>query len=180
MELLEANVQVEIEAVSLHSVSEMDVLNVLSVLVMVIARSGEIVPHTVIVAPAPIAVETVLLSAIEVPVRSVLSVPAMEIALSAETVPHMEIVVLDQTVVEIDHPTETVQNVPVSANVVAVQTVPVHLVVAMTALHVGKSQNLLKSSAWRANFVWFVLTTMTHGSMTMSPVMSSTRSHVMS
>ena len=147
----------------------------------------------------------------EVPARSVLSVPAMEIAPNAVNDLPMETAVLAQSVVEIDHPTETeapvrsvpsvqvmvtvrnaanvgetdhpmvvVLNVPALATAEVVQTALVHLVVAMTALHVGKSQNSLKSSEWLANFVWFVHTTMTPGSMMMSPVMSSTRSHVMS
>ena len=180
MELLEANVQAEIEAVSLHLETVTVVRNVPSVLVMVIVLSGENDPHMVIVVLAPIAVETVLPTATEAPVRSVLTVQVMEIVPNAETVPHMVTVVLVQIVGEIDHPTEIVQNVPVSVTVEVVQIVLVLLVVVMTALLVGKSQNLLKNSAWLANCVWFVHTTMTPGSMTMSLVMSSTRSLVMS
>jgi hypothetical protein len=110
-------------------------------------------------------------------VRSVPSVPTMEIVHNEENDPHMVTEVHAQIEEMIVLPMEIVLSVHASEIAVDVPTVLVlrALVVVMTALLVGKSQNSPKSSAWRANFVWFALTTMIRGLMTMSPEMSSTR-----
>jgi hypothetical protein len=90
----------------------------------------------------------------------------------------METVAHVQTAVVIVPPTVSVQNALASEIVVVVQTAPVLLALAVvTSVLAGKSQNLLKNSAWHANFVWFAPTTMIRGLMMMSLVMSSTRLH---
>jgi hypothetical protein len=172
------------------------VLNVQSVLPLVIVHSAEIVPlmatatvrHAVSV-PVMVIVglvqtvgETVLHTGIVVPVRNVPSVLVLEIVHNVENAPRMVTKVHVLSVEEIVLPMEIVLSAHVSeiAAVVLIvlvlrAPVAVILVVVMTVLLVGKSQNLPKSSAWRANFVWFALTTMTPGLMTMSPVMNSTR-----
>lgn len=169
--------------IALHMVTEETVTHVQSAVVSVEAVQVELLvandlvaivegsPHSVIA--------TTGLNVPSVPVMVI--VPNGVIVLSAANAPHMATAVLVQNVGETDQTTETVKNVPVLVIVVVVQTVLVlHVVVEMTALHVGKSQSSLKSSAWHANYGWFVRITMTHGSMTMSPVMSSIRSLVMS
>lgn len=170
--------------------------NVQNDLLTVIVRNEEIVlltetamEHLEVIVPAleivglvQIVGESALHMVIVVPVRNALSVQAMEIVRNVEIVPLMVTEVHAQIAGVIVLLMVSVQSAHVSEIAVAVPTVPVlHapvaviLVVVMTALPVGKSQNLPKSSAWRANYVWFALTTMTPGLMTMSPEMSSTR-----
>ena len=170
--------------------------NVQNVLPTVIVRNEEIVlltetatEHLEVIVPAIVIVvlvqtvgESVLPMATVDLARNALSVLPTVIAHNVENDPlmvtevHAQIVgvnVLPMATVQSDHASEIAVDVPT----VLVLHAPgvVILVVVMTALLVGKSQNLPKSSAWRANFVWFALTTMIPGLMTMSPVMSWTR-----
>ena len=201
-EMVVQNVPSVHPTVTVHSVESallmeivVHVLNVLSVLPTEIVHNVEIDPHMgtamarlVETVPAMVTAGHALIVAGIVPytetvapVRNAPSAPAMVIDHNVATVHPMETVVHVQTVVEIALPTEIAQSVPALVTVVAVQTELVlrALVVVMTALLASKNQNSLKNSVWRANFAWFALTTMTRGSMTMSPVMSSIRSLAM-
>lgn len=141
-----------------------------------------IVPAMVIVGPVQTVGESALHMVIVGLVRNALSVLPTVIVRNVEIVPHMVtevhaqiagVIVLLMVSVQSDH----VLEIAVDARTVLVLHAlgVVILVVVMTALLVGKSQNLPKSSAWRENFEWFARTTMTPGLMTMSQVMNSTR-----
>lgn len=78
------------------------------------------------------------------------------------------------------------QSVPASVSVVVVPTAPVHLArvvaraVVLIVILVLKNLNLLKNSAWHANFEWFAPITMTLGLMTMLLTTCSIRVPAMS
>jgi hypothetical protein len=166
-------------------VIEVHVQNVVNAHPMVIVPNAVTVPVTEIVMAHPVVSAPTMV--IVVPVRTVV-----------ETALHTVIVVHDLSVQSV-LPTETVRSVTIVHNEVIVPPIVIvrnvhvlataevvrivlvlHVLEVVKSVFAGRNQNLLKSSAWRANFAWFVHTTTTPGSMTMSPVMNSTRSHVMS
>jgi hypothetical protein len=168
----------QIVAVSVRPMVIVHNVETVPVTVIVMAHLVVTAPAMVIVVPVRTVVETVLHTEIVVPVRNVLNAPAMGTDHSVENVLPMETVALVQNAVVIAPLMVSVQNDHALVTEVVDQIAPAlpELVAVMSVL-AGKSQNLPKNSAWRANYVWFALTTMILGSMMMSPVTSSTRLH---
>lgn len=148
------------------------------VIVVPVRTVVETAPHTEIVVPDLSAEEIALHTEIVVPVRNVQNDPAMVTDHSVEIVLPLETVAPVQNAGVIVPHMVNFQNVHVLGTVVVDLIVPVLPArEAVTSVHAGKNLNSPKNSAWRANYVWFALTTMTRGSMMMSPVTSSTRLH---
>jgi hypothetical protein len=167
-----------IVAVNVHPMEI--VHNVVTVPVTVIVMAHLVVSAQVmvIVVPGQTEEETDLHTEIVVLVQNAQTAPAMVTDHSVEIVLPMVTVALVQNVVVIAPPMANVQNDHALVTEVVDQIVQVlPVLVAVRSVLAGKSQNSPKNSAWRANYVWFVLTTMILGLMMMSPVTSSTRLH---
>lgn len=143
---------------------------------------GENALHSVtvtVVQNAVIAPSTEIVHSVQNALPTAIEAHAQHVAIDPHTVTALSVVT--------DQHTENVQNVPVMVTEVVVLTVlallaleVVILVAVMIVSHALKNRNSLKSSVWRANYEWFAPTTTTPGSMTMSPVMNSTRLHATS